>query len=150
MSLFIPDSYYYGEKEFPWGGLIEPKLYQRISWLLVVSGVIGKIPVISMCPSNTVPVSICFDGTVSSSMCLPGVEVFVGPFGVSEFCVFKNENSVCISKVGVNSCVQTLSCDVGVSKNLLEFAIANTTTGVVASTPVKSFFVSISNKVSMK
>jgi hypothetical protein len=75
MSLFTPDSFHYGEREFPWGGLLEPKLYQRFKWLLVVSRitpVIGKIPVISMFPSNTISTSgaECFCGTPSSKISL--------------------------------------------------------------------------------
>ena len=99
MSLFTPDSFHYGEREFPWGGLLEPKLYQRFKWLLVISKMTGKIPVISMCPSNTVFVSgaECFSGCnpsevllspqghVSVSFTVPfsGVECFVGTFSLT-------------------------------------------------------------------
>jgi hypothetical protein len=150
MSLFIPDSYYYGEKEFPWGGLIEPKLYQRVSWLLVVSGVIGKIPVISMYPSNTVPVSVCLDGTVDSSVCLPGIDVYVGPFGISNFNIFKSDTTPFISRFGINSCIQSLSTGVEISKSLLNFDLSNATISVGTTISSRVVSVGISNRVSMK
>ena len=37
MRLLVPDSFSYGDGSgWPWGGLIEPKLFQKVPWLLVV------------------------------------------------------------------------------------------------------------------
>jgi hypothetical protein len=111
MSLFTPDSFHYGESQFPWGGLLEPKLYQRFKWLLVISKIIGKIPVISMCPSNTISMSgaECFSGCPSSELSLvpqglvsvdvtlplSGVECFVGTFSIASVASFSP--AVCAS-----------------------------------------------------
>jgi len=49
MRLFVPDSYSFdGDNTFPWMGLIDPKLIQRVPWLLPLLVRPTKVPVISM------------------------------------------------------------------------------------------------------
>ena len=44
MRSISPDSYSFGDTFFPWGGLIEPKLLQRVPWILFIS-VPSAIPI---------------------------------------------------------------------------------------------------------
>jgi len=52
--LLTPESFYYGDREWAWEGRLEPKLFQRVTWLLVVPvRVVGKIPLISMITTSS-------------------------------------------------------------------------------------------------
>lgn len=58
MSLVVPESFHYGHFDFPWFGLIEPKLYRRRKWLLTYPETYGPVPVITVGTSGDVDVSV--------------------------------------------------------------------------------------------
>ncbi len=66
MRLISSDTYSFGEDTFAWSGVIDPKLYQRYTWLL-------SIPIFT-------PVAIGIAGVASSSF---GACIAPKSFGIS-------------------------------------------------------------------
>ena len=78
MRLISSDSYSYGEKAFAWNGLIDPKLFQRYTYLL---------PEVIFTPV-VIPTR-----SVSTSRASVGVSVGAPTFGV---CIKKTSTSVSV------------------------------------------------------
>lgn len=98
MSLVIPESFRFGGMDFPWGGRIDPKLYQRRKWILASPVVYGPIPVISISTANDIPVELFtsqIDVVVDSSH--TAVEVVVPATSVYTSLCNRNHFGVAVS-----------------------------------------------------
>jgi hypothetical protein len=94
MRLISSDTYSFGDVPFAWSGLIDPKLFQRYTWLLPASLFTPVlIPLVSV-STGKVGVSIAsVEYDVATSIRRKNMEVNAPAFGV---CIKKSSTNVSI------------------------------------------------------
>jgi len=118
MSLVVPESFHYGDQDFPWDGRIEPKLFRRRKWLLASPVIYGPVPLISACVEGTTPVEIVSTSTpiVISDDSFASVQVFTRGISVfSDICCQDTTVPVTVSKTSVAVTISELLKTVAVS-----------------------------------
>jgi hypothetical protein len=131
MSLFIPDSFYYGDTFFPWEGRIEPKFLQRKKWLLLLPSIIGKIPVISMEVINSI--ASCIAATtvgVLGSQVSYGVEVFGGVLNSVGVLLCRTPQDLAVSQLSFVVCAVNPTNSIQTSQNAYDLVLDQTCVGL--------------------
>jgi hypothetical protein len=94
MRLISSDTYSFGEIPFAWSGLIDPKLFQRYTWLLPASLFTPVIIPLVNVSTGKIGVSIAsIDYDVTASVRRKNMEVGEPTFGV---CIKRSSTNVSI------------------------------------------------------
>lgn len=100
MRLLVPESFSYGDQPFPWDGLVDPKLFQRVTWLLVPFRPV-RVPLISM-------------------------ESVIG----ADAMISARDTDVCLTGFGISSMIETVSFGACISPRAADVSLASSGVGV--------------------